>query len=71
MRLKLVFLFGILSAASCWAQSTLILQNPSDAPVGALGNPGDEQTSRHDDTTLEAQASSCRNSNRTTRSISR
>ncbi len=59
MRLKLALWFGIvLSAASCWAQSTLILQNPSDAPVGALGNSGDGQASGHDDTTLEAQASS-------------
>ncbi len=41
MRLKLALWLGIvLGAATCWAQSTLILQNPSDAPVGALGNSG-------------------------------
>ena len=41
MRLKLALWLGIvLSAATCWAQSTLILRNPSDAPVGALGNSG-------------------------------
>ena len=58
MILKLVFWCGIvLGTASCWAQSTLILGNPSDAPVGALGNSGDEQTSGHDDTSTEAQAS--------------
>jgi outer membrane protein len=56
--LKLVFLIGILSAAPCLAQSPLILQNPSDAPVGALGVSADEQASGHEDTSLEGQASS-------------
>jgi len=58
VRLKLVFLIGILSAAPCLAQSPLILQNPSDAPVGALGVSADEQASGHEDTSLEGQASS-------------
>src|SRR6185369_8363990 len=58
VRLKLVFLIGILSAAPCLAQSPLILQNPSDAPVDALGVSADEQASGHEDTSLEGQASS-------------
>jgi outer membrane protein len=59
MRLNLALWFGIaLFATPCWAQSTLILQNLSDAPVGGLGNSGDEQAYGHNDTTLEAQASS-------------
>jgi len=58
VRLRLVFLIGILNVASCMAQSTLILQNPSDAPVGALGTPADEQTLGHDAASVEAQASS-------------
>ena len=32
------------SVLPCWAQSTLILQNPSDAPVGSFGPSEDEQT---------------------------
>jgi outer membrane protein len=59
MILKLVFWLGIaLSTAPCWAQSTLILGKPSNAPGGTLGSSGDEQTSGHDDTGIEAHASS-------------
>jgi outer membrane protein len=55
LALSLEFFFTV---ALCLGQSTLILQNPTDAPLGVVGNSGDEQTSAHDDETLEAQESS-------------
>ena len=46
MKARLIVLLStVVASVPCLAQSTLILQNPSDAPVGVLGPPSDSETS--------------------------
>ncbi len=58
MRRKLGLSLGILlCTAAGLAQSTLTLQNPSDAPLGSFGNSSDQQSSGPEHTTPQVHGS--------------